>query len=149
MPMNALTRSFWSGLATKDSLILIDELGRWVFCTRHVCVCRFPNNCRGTSTIEGMGIAHAIAESLIDLGVSNHIGASLDIAETTLRRLIATLPRKICIPWSGGQLEQAISSHFHDLSVTLSRRSKVVKYAMLKQLKDALHAKIDELLASI
>ena len=67
-----------------------------------------PDDCRGTSTIEGMSIAHAIAESIIDLGVSNHIGASFDIAKTTPRRLIATLPRKICIPWGGSQLEQAV-----------------------------------------
>ncbi|KAF8327173.1 muts domain V-domain-containing protein [Cantharellus anzutake] len=68
------------GLATRDSLILIDELGR------------------GTSPIEGIGIAHAIAEQLIDLKAFTFF-----------------------------------ATHFHDLSVTLSRRSSVVNLHLAVQ----------------
>lgn len=40
------------------------------------------NDYRGTSTIEGLGIAHAIAESLIDLGVRKPDLSPLLLTET-------------------------------------------------------------------
>ena len=43
------------GLATSRSLVLVDELGR------------------GTSPTEGVGISHAIAEEMIDTGVSESV----------------------------------------------------------------------------
>ncbi|KAI0317904.1 muts domain V-domain-containing protein [Amylostereum chailletii] len=61
------------GLASSESLILIDELGR------------------GTSPVEGIGISHAIAEVLIDMK---------------------------CYVF--------FATHFHELSVTLSRQPTVV-----------------------
>lgn len=60
------------GLATARSLVLVDELGR------------------GTSPTEGVGISHAIAESMIETGVS--FGRSHKI---TLAHILAVL-RILC-----------------------------------------------------
>lgn len=56
------------GLATKDTLVLIDELGR------------------GTSPTEGVGIAHAIAEQLIDLKAFTFFATHFHDLSATLSR---------------------------------------------------------------
>lgn len=58
------------GSATKDSLILVDELGRRAYFPSNPIKGADDSASRGTSTIEGIGIAHAIAERLIELRVS-------------------------------------------------------------------------------
>lgn len=56
------------GLATPNTLVLVDELGR------------------GTSTIEGIGIAHAIAEELIRIKCFVFFATHFHELSTTLSR---------------------------------------------------------------
>ena len=99
------------GLATSRSLVLVDELGR------------------GTSPTEGVGISHAIAEEMIDTGVSAYDPVLLTVAHLLIVFRVLCHVRTPLGPTYA--MELIIYSHFHELSTTLSRQPTVVKYALL------------------
>ncbi|KIM21051.1 hypothetical protein M408DRAFT_81053 [Serendipita vermifera MAFF 305830] len=68
-----VTSSMILGLATKESLVLVDELGR------------------GTSSQEGIGIAHAIAEELVDRKCMTFFTTHFSDLSTTLSRYPAVV----------------------------------------------------------
>ena len=69
------------GIASGDSLVLVDELGR------------------GTAPREGVGIAHAIAEHLIKLKVCFYVYLSVKVTdETGLVRLLCSSLRATLVP---------------------------------------------------
>ncbi|EIW86225.1 hypothetical protein CONPUDRAFT_45677 [Coniophora puteana RWD-64-598 SS2] len=63
-----VTSAMILGLATSQTLVLVDELGR------------------GTSSSEGVGIAHAIAEELIDIKCFTFFATHFEVLSTTLSR---------------------------------------------------------------
>lgn len=101
------------GLATYDSLVLIDEVGR------------------GTSVREGVAISHAIAEELIRLKVWRGLHRSVSIltrlCSSALRVLRNVRPADGTLSPSQSSLLFS-SSHFSELTTTLSRQPSVVKY---------------------
>lgn len=98
------------GLANAHSLILLDELGR------------------GTSSHEGMGMSHAIAEELIRRKVNNpplFIFILISVISLSVVRVFRNVNFKLHLHTPEVQLP--LSSHFRELSVTLSRYPSVVK----------------------
>lgn len=81
-----------AGLATPNSLVLIDEVGR------------------GTSPLEGIGISHAIAEELIKLKVSHFPRNSGNFEPLTNSSRIVF--RFLChVSYLTARMEQCISEH--------------------------------------
>lgn len=80
---------------------------------------------RGTSPCEGLGIAHAIAEELINIKVSARLTFNpadmLYLVFCTVCNVRYIFPSNTCRRFTFPL------SHFHDLSTTLSRQPSVVK----------------------
>ena len=108
------------GLATANSLVLVDEVGR------------------GTSVREGVAISHAIAEELIRLKVFPTAFRTCYSLTVCVRRGRATRASYFSqretshdfVVWNDAHRKPAYS-HFGELTTTLSRQPSVVKYVVL------------------